>query len=155
MKPRLAARPVFAVVLGLAPLAACATNVPEPCTAEWIDYKTDKILRKFALQNRSLVNDFRKLTRDGGDVDPFVAISLSRKSDEIRKFADSFNTVVLPELEAALDECGRHPEFAPALSDFLKEEGVSEEAISWIVPFIGVMTEMREGTSDSGAYRQD
>ena len=67
MKPRLAALAIL-----LVPLAACATRVPEPCTAEWIDYKTDKVLHKFAARNRGLINDFRKLTREGGSVDPLV-----------------------------------------------------------------------------------
>jgi hypothetical protein len=143
MTPRLTALTLF-----LLPLAACATVEPDPCSAEWIDYKTDKILRTFALQNRGLLNDFRRLAREDGDVDPFAAIALARKSDRIQTFADSFNRTVLPELEAAVAQCGRHEEFLPALTSFLQEEGVSDEAISLIIPFVGVMTEMRNGTID-------
>jgi hypothetical protein len=112
------------------------------------------VLRKFAGENRGLINDFRKLAREDGDVDPFVAIALARKSDRIQKFADSFNRVVLPELEAALDQCGRQEEFVPAFTSFLQKEGVSDEAISWIVPFIGVMTEMRDGTFDLDGHHE-
>lgn len=150
MTPRLTALTLF-----LLPLAACATVEPEPCSAEWIDYKTDRILRKFASENRGLINDFRKLAREDGDVDPFVAVALARKSDRIQTFADSFNRTVLPELEAAVDQCGRHEEFVPALTSFLQEEGVSDEAISWIIPFVGVMTEMRNGTFDLDGHHQD
>jgi hypothetical protein len=149
MTPRLAA-----IALCLLPLVACATVEPKPCTAEWVDYKTDKVLRKFAGENRALIDDFRKLARQDGDVDPFVAIALARKSDRIQKFADSFNRVVLPELEAALDQCGRQEEFVPAFTSFLQKEGVSDEAISWIVPFIGVMTEMRDGTFDLDGHHE-
>lgn len=150
MSPRLAAIAVF-----LLPLAACASMEPEPCTAEWIDYKTDKVLRKFASENRGLINDFRNLARDNGDVDPFIAISLSRKSAQIQKFADSFKTIVLPELDAAMARCGDKPEFVPAFVDFLRDEGVNEEAISWIVPFVGLMTEMRDGTFDIDGHHED
>ena len=150
MTPRLTALALF-----LLPLAACATMEPEPCTAEWIDYKTDKILRSFASENRGLINDFRKLTREGGDIDPFVAMTLARKSGRIQTFADSFNRTVLPELEAALSQCGRNEEFMPALTSFLQDEGVSDEAISWIIPFVGVMTEMRDGTFDLDGHHQD
>ena len=150
MSPRLAA-----LAFSLLPLAACATMEPEPCTAEWIDYKTDKVLHKFASENRGLINDFRKLAREDGGVDPLVAFTLSRKSAQIQKFADSFNRIVLPELEAALDRCGRQEEFVPAFTSFLQKEGVSDEAISWIVPFVGVMTEMRDGTFDLDGHHQD
>jgi hypothetical protein len=149
MTPRLTA-----LTLLLLPLAACATVEPPPCSAEWIDYKTDKTLKKFASENRGLINDFRKLSREDGDVDPMVAISLARKSDRIQIFADSFNNIVLPELEAALQQCGRSEEFVPALTSFLQDEGVSDEAISWIIPFIGVMTEMRDGTFDLDGHHE-
>lgn len=149
MTPRLTALTLF-----LLPLAACATVEPEPCSAEWIDYKTDRILRAFASENRGLINDFRKLSRAEGDVDPVVAISLASKSKRIQKFADSFNEIVLPELESALQQCGRSEEFVPALTSFLQDEGVSDEAISWIIPFIGVMTEMRDGTFDLDGHHE-
>ena len=146
MKPRLAA-----IALCLVPLVACATVEPEPCTTEWIDYKTDKVLRKFASENRPLINDLRRLASEEGDINPFVALSLTRKSDQLRQFADSFNTVVLPELEAALDQCGAHEEFIPAFSGFLRKEGVNEEALEWIVPFVGLMQEIRNGTLETGS----
>ena len=150
MTPRLTA-----LALLLLPLAACATVEPKPCTAEWIDYKTDKTLREFASQNRGLLNDFRKLSREDGEIDPFVAIALASKSDRIQTFADSFNRTVLPELEAALEQCGRQEEFLPALTSFLQKEGVDDEAIDWIIPFIAVMAEMRDGTFDIDAQHQD
>lgn len=150
MSPRLAA-----IAVCLLPLTACATRAPEPCTAEWIDYKTDKVLRQFAMQNRGLINDFRKLAREDGDVDPFIAMSLARKSSQIQTFADSFKTVILPELDAAVAQCGDTPEFVPAFMDFLRKEGVNEEAITWIVPFVGLMTEMRDGTFDIDGHHED
>lgn len=137
-----------AIAICLLPVSACATVEPEPCTSEWIDYKTEKVMRKFASQNQRLINDFRKLTRESGDVDPLVAFTLSRKSAEIRQFADSFNDTVLPELERALDQCGSHEEFVPAFTKFLKQEGVSDAALEWIIPFVGLMQEMRNGTFD-------
>ena len=149
MTPRLTALTLF-----LLPLAACATVEPEPCSAEWIDYKTDRTLRAFASENRGLINDFRKLSRAEGDVDPIVAMSLASKSKRIQRFADSFNEIVLPELESALQQCGRSEEFVPALTSFLQDEGVSDEAISWIIPFIGVMTEMRDGTFDLDGHHE-
>lgn len=145
MKPRLAALAIL-----LVPLAACATRVPEPCTAEWIDYKTDKVLRKFASENRGMINSLKRLAKEDGDIDPFVALELTAKSGQLQKFADSFNEIVLPELEAALDQCGTREEFVPAFTKFLKQEGVSDEALEWVVPFVGLMQGLRNGTLDAG-----
>ena len=147
MSPRLAARTLSALALCLLPLTACATMEPEPCTAEWIDYRTDKVLKKFASRNRALINDLRRLAPEDGDLNPFVALQLARNSDKLRVFAESFNDIVLPELEAALDQCGTREEFVPAFTKFLQQEGVSDEALEWIVPFIALMQGMREGTA--------
>jgi hypothetical protein len=152
MTPRLTALTLF-----LLPLAACATVEPEPCSAEWIDYKTDKILRKFASENRGLINDFRRLAREDGEVDPFVAISLSPVNPgRIQTFADSFNRHC-PSGAGSRRRPVRPParNSFPALTAFLQDEGVSDEAISWIIPFVGVMTEMRDGTFDLDGHHQD
>ena len=52
MTPRLTALTLF-----LLPLAACATVEPDPCSAEWIDYKTDRI---DALKTREGAEKYRR-----------------------------------------------------------------------------------------------
>ena len=52
--------------------------------------------------------------------------------------------LALPELEQAVQECGSREEFVPALTGFLREEGVSEEALEWVAPIIGLMQDMRD-----------
>ncbi|MEZ5953085.1 MAG: hypothetical protein R3C13_02150 [Hyphomonas sp.] len=143
MKVRLAALAVC-----LVPLAACATMEPEPCTAEWIDYKTDKVLKKFAGENRGLINDLKRLAREDGGINPVTAMSLMGKTDKLRRFAYSFNDIVLPELQAAMDQCGQRPEFVPAFTEFLRKEGVNDEALEWVGPVIGLMQDMRNGEFD-------
>ena len=71
------------------------------------------------------------------------------KADELKDFATSFNDTVLPELQAAVDQCGGQEEFVPALTEYLKGEGVSDDALQWVGPVIGVMLEMRNSTLDS------
>jgi len=129
--------------LGLAALAACASMEPEPCTAEWVDYKTEKVLNKFAKSNRGMIDDLRRLQGKDGEIDPFVAIQLASKTKQIRKFADTFQTIVVPELESALDRCG-DAELVPAFTEFLRDEGVSEETLQWVAPLIGLMQDMRD-----------
>jgi hypothetical protein len=131
------------ISLGLASLAACASVEPEPCTAEWVDYRTDKVLKKFALNNRGMINDLRKLQGENGDIDPFVALQLASKTKQIQRFADTFQTIVVPELEAAVDQCG-NDKLVPAFTEFLRGEGVGEKTLEWVEPLVVLMQEMRD-----------
>ena len=140
---------VAALALCLVPLAACATTAPKPCSAEWIDYKKEKILHKFSAQNRPLIEDLKHLARSEGGINPISAMKLMGKADELKDFATSFNDTVLPELQAAVDQCGGQEEFVPALTEYLKGEGVSDDALQWVGPVIGVMLEMRNSALDS------
>jgi hypothetical protein len=118
-------------------VGACATS-PEPCTTEWIDYRTEKVLRRFAVENRDLVTDLRRLKREDGDIDPVQAILLAAKADDLRRFASSFERIIIPELQSAYDQCGKKAEFVPAFTQFLRREGVSDEALEWVGPIIAL-----------------
>jgi len=115
--------------------AACAT-APEPCTAEWVDYRSERILKRFALDNRDLVSDLRDLKRADGGIDPVQAILLAAKADELRHFAESFENQVVPDLRAAVAECRDDPDFIPAFTEFLRGEGVPEETLEWVGPIL-------------------
>lgn len=130
-------RALCAALIVAASLGACAT-APEPCTTEWIDYRTDKVLKRFAFENRSLVSDLRNLLRDDGDVDPVQAILLAARADELRNFATSFERIIIPELESAVGQCGQRPEFIPAFREFLRKEGVPDEALEWVGPIMAL-----------------
>lgn len=131
------------MALTACPLAACVT-APEPCSQEWVEYKTDRILGEFASENRGLINDLRRLSNDEGELSTFTTMRLLSRTDDLQRFADSFQDVVVPELELALVECGQSEQFVPALTGFLRDEGVDEEALEWVAPIIGLMQQMRE-----------
>ncbi len=142
-------KPFLAVLaLSLVPLAACQTT-PEPCTQEWVDYKSDRILRPFALENRGLIDDLRALADADGDIDALATVRLFSRKDELQDFADSFQNSVVPELKLALQECSQDEAFIPALTGFLRDEGVNEEALRWVAPIIGLMQEMREDVGNA------
>lgn len=130
-------RAAFAAIALAGMTAACAT-APEPCTAEWIDYRTEQILRRFAIENRGLVSDLRQLTKDDGEIDTVRAILLAAKADDIRKFANSFNTIIIPELQESVSQCRSDADFVPAFTEFLRKEGVSEEALKWVGPILAL-----------------
>lgn len=130
-------RALCAALVVATSLGACAT-APEPCTTEWIEYRTDRILTRFAMDNRGLVSDLRDLVRADGEVDPVQAILLAAKAEDLRDFADSFEKIIIPELESAVGQCGNKPEFIPAFTQFLRNEGVSESALEWVGPIMAL-----------------
>ncbi|ABI78401.1 putative lipoprotein [Hyphomonas neptunium ATCC 15444] len=136
--------------MALASLGACATQ-PEPCTTEWVQYRTDRILGQFASENRGLVNDLRRLTREDGKVDPVQSILLAAQAEDIQQFARSFETVVVPELNSAIQQCGRHENFVPAFTQFLRNEGVPETSLQWVGPILALVQVMQDdGQLQSG-----
>ena len=130
-------RALCAGLLVFTALGAC-TTAPEPCTTEWIDYRTDKVLKRFAYENRGLVSDMRNLLRADGEIDPVQAILLAAKAEDLRDFATSFEQIIIPELESAVGQCASKPEFIPAFTGFLRKEGVSEEALEWVGPIMAL-----------------
>lgn len=136
----------------LASLGACATQ-PEPCTAEWVQYRTDRILGKFAMENRGLVNDLRRLTREDGRVDPVQSVLLAAQAEDIQRFARSFETVIVPELNSAIRQCGRREDFVPAFTEFLRREGVPETSLQWVGPILAVVQVMQnDGQLEPAPY---
>ena len=130
-------RAAFAALAVATTLGACAT-APEPCTAAWIDYRTDQILSRFARENRGLISDLRQVARPDGKVDTVRAILLAAKAEDLQKFANSFNKVIVPELRTSLNQCRGNENFVPAFTEFLRKEGVSEPALEWVGPILAV-----------------
>ncbi len=129
---------VLLAAAALTTMAACATT-PKPCTAEWIDYKLDRTLGRFAMENRSLVSDLRDLTTKDGEIDRVRVILLAAKADEIRAFARSFETIIVPELTSAFEQCSRQEDFVPAFTEFLRREGVAESTLQWVGPILATL----------------
>ena len=117
----------------LATLCACATT-PEPCTSEWVEYKTDKILTGFASDNRG---DIRRLknfadTLDGGDIGPLTALQIPSMIDDFKDLATSFQEDALPDINAAIGQCNRPEDLVPAFTNFLRREGVGDDVLEWV-----------------------
>jgi len=120
-------------LIGLAMLGACATT-PEPCTPEWVEWKSEKILKRFALANYSEVRRLRDFsqTLEGDDISPLVALQIPGMIEDFKVLANDFEADVLPALNAAVDECGSVQALAPALTQFLRDEGVGEDVLEWV-----------------------
>ena len=120
-------------LIGLAMLGACTTT-PEPCTAEWVEWKSEKILTRFAIANYSEVErlrDFSETLQDD-EIGPLTALRIPGMINDFKELASDFETDVLPELNAAVEECGSVQALAPALTEFLRDEGVGEDVLEWV-----------------------
>lgn len=113
-------------------LAACASLQPEPCTTEWVEWKTDQVLTPFARDNRGLIRDLRDFSQDMRDPGPITLMLMASKLDDFRDLATDFQDDVLPELRAAVDTCGEPAQFVPAFTGFLRKQGVEEDMLVWI-----------------------
>ncbi len=124
---------LIAAATGLAALSACAT-APEPCTSEWVEYKTEKVLTSFARQNYGEVRRLKSFaaTLEGGDVGPLTAMRIPSMMNDFKKLASSFEDVALPQINAAIDQCGKPEELVPAFTAFLRKEGVGENILEWV-----------------------
>ena len=121
------------MIAGAALLAACQTS-PEPCTAEWVEWKTEKVLTQFAVNNQREVKRLRDFsqTLEEDDIGPLIAFQIPAMIDDFKDLANSFEDTVLPELNAAAELCGGAQELAPAFVAFLRDEGVGEDVLEWV-----------------------
>lgn len=123
-------------------LTACATVEPEPCTAEWVEWKTDRILNDFARANSSELRSLRNFanTLEDGNMGPMTAMRLPGMIEDFKDLAEDFENRTLPELNAAVNQCGTPQKLIPAFATFLRKEGVGEDVIEW-VEFIGELSQ--------------
>lgn len=119
------------VAVAAATLTACVTQ-PDPCTPEWIEWKTDQVLERFAYSNLDTIRALRRVSGDIENPGPLLAIQLATLADNFTDLASDFDRIVLPELNDAVALCSRPQEFMPAFAAFLRDEGVGEDVIVWV-----------------------
>lgn len=121
------------MIVATALMAACQTS-PEPCTAEWVEWKTEKVLTRFAVNNYSEVKRLRDFsqTLEEDNIGPLIALQIPAMIDDFKDLASNFEDSVMPELNAAAELCGGAQELAPAFVAFLRDEGVGEDVLEWV-----------------------
>lgn len=132
MARRLTMRPaVAAAIASSLMIAGCATQ-PEPCTPEWVEWKTDRILTDFARSNRSTVRDLQNISGDIENPSAIMAVRIAALLVDFEDLARDFDRIVMPALNEAVAQCGQPRNFIPAFTGFLRDEGVGEDVIDWV-----------------------
>lgn len=114
--------------------ATACTTVPDPCTPEWVEYKTEKVLTDFARANYSKVRRLKNFadTMEDGNLGPLTALKIPSMIDDFKALAVSFEKRALPEINAAVELCGDTQKLIPAFTGFLRKEGVGEDVLEWV-----------------------
>ena len=124
--------------------SACVTQ-PEPCTAEWVEWKTDQVLDRYADEYRGTIRDLRGVSGDIENPSVLTALRIATLAGDAETLVRDFNTNVLPEINDAIALCGQPRQFVPACTSVLRREGVGEDVIDWIEAF-GVYFEIQQRT---------
>ncbi len=129
-------RSFAAAMMALPLLSACAT-APEPCTAEWFDWKTERIIGQFVVDHRKEIGELRNVApmmfgAEGGlqDIAPTSMLILTAIGalDLVVDFAGD----AWPQISDAVSECATAPDATRLFADMLRREGVDERAITAI-----------------------
>ncbi len=129
----------FGALAGLAVLGACATG-PEPCTPEWVEWKSERILSNFSIANYRTINRLKNFSEKlDDDPGPLTLLQVPGMIEDFEDLAQDFEQDAWPALKAAADQCGSVEALLPAFITFLEDEGVGDDVLEW-VELIAVLT---------------
>ena len=127
-------------------LSGCATIAPEPCTSEWVEWRTSQITDSFSRQYRSELLDMKRFATRLENPSPLVLLEMTSRLQEFRSMATDFSTSIVPELRSAVDQCGTPTQFATAFSGFLENQGMPDTVLSWIEEIAETMDALSQDT---------
>ena len=139
-------RSFAAALLALPVLAGCST-MPEPCTAEWFDWKTERIIGQFAYEHRDQIGKLRDVAPtmfgpEGGLEQIAPTSMLVLTAIGALQLGLDFAQDAWPEVRDAVSECSSPPQASKLFGDMLRREGVDERAVRAIED-LGVVVDSR------------
>lgn len=112
-------------------LVSCATT-PKPCTPEWVDWKTTRLLDEFATNHSQQIDSLRQVTAG------FQVGKIPRPMEsgialvQAGLLGAQFLTDAAPEVNSVLDQCPTSTTRAKLIADMLRRRGFSEGAAKWV-----------------------
>lgn len=127
-------RKTVLISLALLGLSACASLEPEPCSAEWIEWRTSRVLDQFTATNAADLRELRSFssTLSEGELGPLTALRIPAMIETFKDVAIAFRDEALPELNAAMDQCGNPQEWIPAFTELLEDQGLDDTILDWV-----------------------
>jgi hypothetical protein len=116
-------------------LTACATT-PDPaeiCSAEWIAPRAERAMNEFKKDTRPTIKRLAKIgdkLNDGDTIGPLQMFSLM---NSINSLSDKFeNGRAMRDMRTLADNCSDPELIKNAMTDYLEEQGVSEQFINFL-----------------------
>lgn len=113
-------------------LSGCATLEPEPCSGDWVKWRTDQVTRDFRQQFGGEIRDLASFSKQLENPSPFTLLQMAGRLQGFETMARDFGSNVMPELRSAIDQCGTPTKFVGAFSDLLREQGVDGQVLDWV-----------------------
>ncbi len=121
-------------LLALPLLASCATFEPEPCTAKWFDWKTERILSQFVYDHRKQIDELRNVAPtmfgpEGGLEKIAPSSLLVLTAIGALQLTIDFAQDTWPQVDHAIGQCATAPKASRFFADMLRREGVDDRAV--------------------------
>jgi hypothetical protein len=121
-------------IAALALAAGCATQ-PKPCTAEWIDWKSERLFDEFARDHRKQIDELRQATANldpSGERTPGQIAALALTGARAVVLGAEFFSETVPEVNRAVSQCGTAPKATQLFASLLRREGFSADTVKAI-----------------------
>ena len=126
-------------------VSGCA-SMPEPCTSEWVHWKTERFIGEFVRDHQKQFGDARNASAmfaKAGAGDPSSGIpTLILTAAGVITLATDFMSDLWPEVSDALSQCDTAPRAAQVFASILREHGVDERAAQ-AVDELGLLLDRR------------
>lgn len=125
-------RAIGFLALGALLLSGCASLEPEPCTTDWVQWKTDRITEGYVREFRPELRELAAFSRAMENPSPLLLIQMTTRLSDFQLLAEAFRADIVPELKTAIDQCGSPTGFATAFTSILEKQGVSDTVLDWV-----------------------
>lgn len=127
---------IAAAMLALPVLASCATT-PQPCTSEWVDWKTERIIGQFVADHGREIGELREIAPvmfgpEGGLQDIAPTSMLVLTAIGALDLVLEFGSEAWPQITEAVAECAAEPDATYLFAGMLRDQGVDERAVQAI-----------------------
>ncbi len=112
-------------------VSGCA-SMPEPCTSEWVHWKTERFISEFVRDHQKQFGDARAASalfaKPGASDNSSGIPTLILTAAGVITLAADFMSDLWPEVRDALSECDTAPRAAQLFASILRDQGVDERA---------------------------